>query len=425
MSKRLGLILFFCLAGLFLIVNRAAYRGWFQDDEIDNLSWARYSHPADYVKGVLSPRFERDNFRPVGHFLFYAGALGFGLDFPKYVAAIHGIHLLNVWLLWLLVRRLGTPPLASCAACAFFAFHMALFDAFWKPMYVFDLLCATCCLACLLFWMGGRWILSLVSFWLAYKAKELAVMLPLVLACYELWLGKRRWKLLAPFFLVSLSFGMQGLVLNPNRDNEYTFRFTAAALAKTVRFYAGRVFLIPWAGLLLPGALLVSKKRSVRFGLAAMGLFLLPMLFLPGRVFGAYCYVPFIGLAAALAGVAEAVRPAYLAAFFALWIPLDLNALRAERNVTLARDAAIHRWFDGLGVYAATQPNVDAFVFDGAPAGFARWGVEGGVKYLFDRFDAKVYAKSDPQAASALASGRTALLTWKAAEGRLEIQTVK
>ena len=42
MSKRAGLILFAALVALFLTVNRDAYRGYFQDDEIDNLSWAPY-----------------------------------------------------------------------------------------------------------------------------------------------------------------------------------------------------------------------------------------------------------------------------------------------------------------------------------------------------------------------------------------------
>ena len=38
MSKRAGVFLFLLLAALFLLVNRGAYQGYFQDDEIDNLS---------------------------------------------------------------------------------------------------------------------------------------------------------------------------------------------------------------------------------------------------------------------------------------------------------------------------------------------------------------------------------------------------
>ena len=59
-------------------------------------------------------------------------------------------------------------------------------------MYAFDLFCATFCLLSLLCWIKRRWVLSFLAFWLAYKSKELAVMLPAILACYELWFGKRQ-----------------------------------------------------------------------------------------------------------------------------------------------------------------------------------------------------------------------------------------
>src|ERR1700738_2202445 len=133
MSKRLGLVLFLAFAALFLIVNRAAYKGYFQDDEIDNLSWTRFLPATEFMKGPIPPRFCPNNFRPVGHFYFHAAERAFGLNFPGYVAVIHAIHLLNVWLLWLLARGLGAPPLAAARACLFFGLHMALFDNLWKP----------------------------------------------------------------------------------------------------------------------------------------------------------------------------------------------------------------------------------------------------------------------------------------------------
>ena len=106
MSKRTGLILFVAFAALFLAVNRDAYRGYFQDDEIDNLSWTPYLPASDYLKAVLTPRYFPNNFRPVGHYYFHVVEELAGLDFPVYVAVLHGFHLLNVWLLWLVARRL-------------------------------------------------------------------------------------------------------------------------------------------------------------------------------------------------------------------------------------------------------------------------------------------------------------------------------
>src|SRR5271169_2786943 len=164
MSKRAGVAWFLLMAALFLALNRDAYRGYFRDDEIDNLSWAPHIPVADFLKGIVTPRFFENNFRPVGHFYFHAAEAFFGLEIPGYVAVIHAIHLLNVWLLWLLARRLGAAPVATGAACAWFAFHMALFDAVWKPMYVFDVECATFCLLSLICYARGRWVLSFAAF---------------------------------------------------------------------------------------------------------------------------------------------------------------------------------------------------------------------------------------------------------------------
>src|SRR5437868_2758077 len=137
MPKHRGLILFALLAAAFLILNRGAYQGYFADDDLDNLSWTRLGPSVEYLKGVATPRFFENNFRPVGHFYFRAVEAAFGLDFPKYVAVLHAIHLFNVWLIWLLARRLGATPFSAGAGAVFFAIHMALFDAVWKPMYVF------------------------------------------------------------------------------------------------------------------------------------------------------------------------------------------------------------------------------------------------------------------------------------------------
>jgi len=421
MSKRAGVAWFLLLAALFLAMNRDAYRGYFRDDEIDNLSWAPHVPVADFLKGVATPRFFENNFRPVGHFYFHAAEAFFGLEFPGYVAVIHILHLLNVWLLWFLARRLGASPLAAAAACAFFAFHMALFDALWKPMYVFDVSCATFCLLSLIFYSHGRWLFSFLAFWLAYKCKELAVMLPVALACYELWFGKRRWKPLAPFFLVSASFGLQGMLMNPNRDDDYTFRFTAAALAKTSMFYAGRVFLIPYLGFAVPLAAALARNRRTWFGLAVMALFFLPLLFLPGRLYSAYCYLPFTGLALAIAGIAETSHVVSLALFFALWLPMDIHSLRMQRRETLAQDAEVRTWVTTAAKFAATRPQVNGFVFSGAPAGFERWGVEGALRYLFDRNDLKVAYEGEPAATELLSRGKVALLRWDFSMKRLTI----
>jgi len=392
MSSRAGAVMMVGFVAVFLALNWRAYGGYFQDDEIDNLSWAPAVSSVEFLKGVVTPLYFQNNFRPVGHYYFHAVESVAGLEFPVYVGVLQGIHILNVWLLWLVARRLGARAGSAAAACCFFGLHMALFDNFWKPMYVFDVLCATFCLASILACLQGRWVWSFVAFWLAYKCKELAVVLPVALLGFEWFFGKRRWKPLIPFFVVAASFGIQGMVRNPNVDNDYTFRFTPAALAATVPFYAGRVFLIPWLGLAL-----IALRRAW-FGLAVAALFFFPLLFLPGRIFSAYCYLPFTGIAIGL----STIEAAPLALAIALWMPMNIHELRLRSRETLARDAEIRSWMNTVERFAESHPKIDTFYYEGAPRGFQQWGIEGALKYFYKRLDLTVRSNDSGARSGAL-----------------------
>ena len=111
-------------------------------------------------------------------------------------------------------------------------------------------------------------------------------MLPAVLVLYEYWFGERRFLKLIPFLLASVSFGVQGILLNPNKDknNDYTFHFTLDALRATIPFYAARMLLFPFSGIVL-FALALVRDRRVWFGLAGMTILIATLLFLPGRQF--------------------------------------------------------------------------------------------------------------------------------------------
>src|SRR4029453_1917941 len=113
MSKRAGAALFLAMAALFLIANRDAYKGYFQDDELNNLSWTRELPTLQYAKAVLTPQFFTNNFPPVGHYSFREMARPYGLHSPNSLPLLHLTHLPNVWLVWMLARRIGPPPLAS------------------------------------------------------------------------------------------------------------------------------------------------------------------------------------------------------------------------------------------------------------------------------------------------------------------------
>ncbi|MBI4877203.1 MAG: hypothetical protein HY822_21425, partial [Acidobacteria bacterium] len=415
--KRVAILAAFVL--LFLIANRGAYEGYFQDDELDNIGWTRDASWKVFAAGLATPRFYESNFRPPGHAFFKLMERAAQLHFPPYVAGIHALHLLNVVLVWLLLGRLRLPPLAAGAGALFFGFHMAVFDAYWKPMYVFDVLCALFSLAALVAWTHRRWVLSLGCFWLAYKSKELAIMLPAALAAYEFWLseetGRRRWLRLAPFCAVSLLFGIQALLHRPEGENAYRFAFNLAALLRTAPFYASRLLLIPYAGFALLALPLVVRDRRTWFGLAATLLFLAPLLFLPGRLYSAYLYLPLALLAIALAACAARVPWWAVAAFFVLWLPWNYHLLRLDRRAALTVAHENRAYVAELFRVAATLPEPRVFVVDLAPPAFHRWGIEGALHYFY-RSEVRVFGVDDKGLAESTAGKELALLSWHPAE---------
>ncbi len=411
-SRSLWLILAgLTIAIVFIILNDQAYNGFFQSDELDNLKWAPLLPLRDFLQGLLSPKFQMDNFRPVGHFYFAAMGRAFALNFPPYLTAIFTIHLVNALLLYLLMRKLGIPSWHALAAITFFVFSAAAFDVYWKPMYVFDLLCTTFSLASILFYAYRRWILSFIAFWLAYKSKELAVMLPAVLVVYEYWFGERRFQFTIPFLLASLSFGVQGIVWNPNKNNAYTFRFTLDALLQTVPFYSERFLILPFSGLAL-FALAFVRDRRVWFGLVSMCILMVPLLFLPGRLFEAYTYLPLTCAAISLAAAASHLNPVWAWIAVALWMPFNVHELRMERRVKLALDDRAFAYVDTMAKWAIQNPQIETLVFDGAPHGLEDWGVAGAWNVIHHRQDLPVLWVDSDEARTARRREAVAYGSW-------------
>src|SRR5581483_9699688 len=162
----------------------------------------------------------------------------------------------------------------------------------------------------------------------------------------------------------------------PPSASPYSFHFTLRAVARTSRFYAGRVFLIPYLGYLLPLGVLVAKNRITWFGTAMLGLYFLPLFFLPGRVFGAYCYLPFTGLAVALAGLLEKAKPTVTAALVLLFVPAEVYSWRRQTSETLALDRDIRVWITSVGDYLRRPGAGSTFIYDGLPQGFYPFGAQ-------------------------------------------------
>jgi hypothetical protein len=301
---------------------------------------------------------------------------------------------------------------------------MAVFDIYWRPMYVYDLLCGTFCLLALLFWLGDRWILSLLSFWLAYRSKEIAVMLPVALAAYELLLGKRRWLRLAPFFAISIWFGARGLFLAAHLNSAYTMHFQPGDLAKSVLFYSSRIFLAPPVAalflLLVPVLIaLLTHDRVIWFGLIAFAALLTPMLLLSERLSGAYLYVPLIGLTIAVGAIAAGPRAALaVAAALLLWIPWDYVNLRRQRREALSQVEDRRAYIATLSDLIHSQPELTSFLYLDGP--FLESGALGAIHWLHPGVDILMAREDAPDRIKILVQPELAVLNWNRTTHRLE-----
>jgi hypothetical protein len=381
MKRWAPVLLLLAIALAFLILNRAAYKGYFQDDELDNILATREVAPASWAYWFLTPRLSEQNFRPAGHIYFFAMNRLAGLNFPRWVEPLHVLHLVNVLLLWLFLRRLDINPWAAAAGAAFFALNVSAMEVYWKPMYAFDLLCATFSLATLWLYARGSWLAAIPAMWLAYKSKELAVVLPMGLLALEYWLGQRRWRRLLPFFAISFCFGLQAVLSPQPAGSPYAFVLTPAALGQTLQFYSSRLFLLPFAGLLLLALPFLIRDRRIWLGAVILSAFFAPLMFLPLRMHAAYTYVPLIGATIELAVLASLTPPIATLVFFAAWIPWNILQLRADRKTILTADDQVRTYAGALIEFTRQHPHSPVIALSSRPASFQEWGIRAALNY--------------------------------------------
>ena len=334
-------------------------------------------------------------------------SLSFALDYAVgglHPGVYHGtnllLHLVNVALVWFVVRLLTARRITPHLVAAGFAIHPVNVDAVAWIATRSSLLSSVFFLGALLLYLryarGGRWwwlALAVPVFALATLSKSPAVVLPVVLVLADIYL-RRRWRswpvLLEklPFLAISVVIGLVGLHFRSDQTIQYSytaidklFLIGSSLLAYLVRFVlpyplafayaypAKHGGALPWhlylAPLLLAGLVwalyrLTRDARAVTFGLGffAVTLVLSQTVFLIDNFrSNRYAYLPYVGLfliAALLlerAGAWAAGRSrellltggALLAAVALVWSVLTVarNALW-EDTVTILSDSIAH-----------------------------------------------------------------------------------
>ncbi len=371
------------LIAIFCVANRGAFEGYFSDDDLDNLSWATVAGAPGLLKDFVSLRFSENNTRATGALFYKALGNSFGLEFSRYVPWLFAIHWMNCALLGWLAYRRGAPEWGAWAAAVFWGFHAGLLEAWWKPMYCFDLLCATFCLVTWHLFQSRQFWPTLLTFLIAYRAKEVAVFLPFAMAFDG---GPRVWALT----LLSLNFSLQAMRANAGRDNDYTLRFRLDSLTATIPYYAKHFFNYKWGALLLAPLAWFWRERQLWFGAIGSLIMLAPLLFLPKRLFSVYWYVPMIPLALGLAFVLAKIPRRILLLGLACWLAVNYFKLREKRNAELALAQENRAYIQQLTTFYALRPFPRQIFLEGRPPGLQPHGVQGALVLTTGQRDVRI-----------------------------------
>lgn len=322
----------------------------FTEDDLMNM-YAAWTLPfAKLAQGLLTPF--TTVYRPIGSLFYREMYLMAGLNPLPFRVAAYALMLLNLWMLFRLVRALtGSAEIALlCALIG--AYHKGLFGLYVNGGTIYDILCFT--FFCLAFTYyvttreqhgnvtGGRLLGFCVLYSLALNAKEMAASLPVILLAYELIYHPRairrpaswildRFALWAAFAMTLLAFKLKTVKGSSFFGiGDYAFTFSVHQYFATTLRLIPQVFFLPenffntakvvclfaalWA------LAIAVKSKPLMLAAAMIVLAPLPINFIVYRGFFVM-YLPLIGWALYL-GVAVILIKDRLAAHTPGWIPL-------------------------------------------------------------------------------------------------------
>lgn len=284
---------------------------------------------------------DSDLFRPLTKILYFGVMYqAFGLDPVPYHLVSLAVHLVNIVLLFLLLRKLRNDRLSSLIVTSLFALNLGFFDVLAWISCIQQLLGQTFMLAGLI--LGIRAMenrrpvfaaLALSSYVLALLSLEQTYALPLILFFHSFSREKagsasgRTRKALretwAYLVIMAMYLVYMAAVKGVPGEGPYQYKLGANVIANLLTYLDwafGISVVMPFVvdvkstGLTAAHVLLVvmviynlakGRKRIVLFSSAYYLLTILPVLFLQGHAFHLHNYVPAVGIALLAAPVVE------------------------------------------------------------------------------------------------------------------------
>jgi hypothetical protein len=405
-SRVWGAVLFILILLAPIVSYRAAFRSYFDSDDFGTINWARFVTFRGLLRDI--PNLIYPNGRPVGYFYYLSMLDMAGLNFPAWAVLLAILGAVNLALVWWLLRKFAFGEIETALGCLFFGMNGALFDAWWRPAFIYDVLATTFALLAILAYLNRWWVASFLASWLSLRAKEIGIVVPAVLLCYEMTAGKRSWKRVLPFFIPAIIYGTSGVWFSLHAPRTpYTLQ--AGGVSRTIVFYASKLFGLRYAAFALLMPFFFLRDPRYLFALAGMACEIAIYLFLPDRTLPVYLYLAATSTAIAIAAMTARYRRVMVAAVL-LWSAWQYTLIRKQARVMIA-DAEDRR------AYAAaveSAPDAPVYAYADAPVSFDNYGGEYVIRH-FHKAGA-VYRIDD----SALpANTSITLLDWNAQTRRL------
>lgn len=378
------------LACYFFRLTRASLHVYFTPDDLMNLYRSWIFSAGRLLKANLLFFLNSDFGRPMGSLWYRVIVDLAGFHSFWFHASNLAILAANIWLTYVVVRRLaGSREIAALTALAM-AYQQRLAWLYFDTGFIYDVLCYFFLFAALALYLRVRagaaalrpwqWTTLFALYICALNSKEMAVMLPAFLGTYELlyhpprdWQTTTlyRWLLregratlltgaVAVLFVVGRSMGSESLTHNA----AYRPSFTWTQFMLTSRHFAGDFLAMPdwpaWAVLLLWTALaaIAWAARSRVLGFAWLFLMFspLPIAFIAPRGSAQY-YVCVFGWM-----LYAAVLLAKLTAFLTRGVPIAEWWLARARGAALfVVSMAILYWaYKPLGYAGISSASVEA-----------------------------------------------------------------
>ncbi len=233
-----NLITIFILSFLSFITFKSSFSAYFFQDDWFSLSISRVTNIAQIFKFFI-PRSDVIYYRPLGMQIpFAVSQFIFGLNPLPFHIVTFIIHLLNGLLVYFLIKEL-----LSNKNIAIFGTFLYLISAthgiifYWSATFAF-VLAPFFYFSSVLLYFRKHILISIVLFVMGLLSNELLISLPVLLLIYELVLGKREFKKLAIYFILTFAYLVMRWQYLPNvQQGDYQLQLGFKQLLLNLRDY--------------------------------------------------------------------------------------------------------------------------------------------------------------------------------------------